>query len=292
MSRCILITGCSSGFGHHAALHFARQGHHVLATMRGVSGKNREIATDLIAQATSENLEISVYEMDVTSTESVDAAVSQMPPVDVLINNAGTGFGGPVESFTPEQILAQLDVNVVGPVRVARAVLPSMRERGEGLIIQVSSTAGRIAFPGFGVYHASKWGLEGLSEAFRYELAPHGIDVVLVEPGPFSTNFFSNLVDGDDTERAAAYPNVADFGAQFEGMVGQAFEETPALTDPSVVTQIFDDLIQMPAGERPLRTIAGLGFGVEDLNEITENFRKEMLDTMGLADVDGPAVKA
>ena len=288
----ILITGCSSGFGHDAALHFARQGHHVFATMRDVTDTNRDVADHLRTLAEAESLQISVYEMDVTSTDSVNAAFEQMPPVDVVINNAGVGFGGPVESFSPEQIVAQLEVNVVGPVRVARAVLPAMRERKKGLIIQVSSTAGRAAFPGFGVYHASKWGLEGLSESLRYELAPHGIDVVIVEPGPFSTNFFSNLIGGADADRAAAYPHVAEFGQQFEIMVEQAFAENPDLTDPSVVVDTFEALIQMPNGERPLRTIAGLDFGLQAINDATEPIRKQTLDMMGIADHDGPTVAA
>jgi len=288
MPSRILITG----FGYDATLHFARQGHPVLATMRGTAGKNQAVADELRGLAATDGLPITVLEMDVTSTDSVNAAVEQMPPVDVLINNAGVGFGGPVEAFTPEQILAQLDVNVVGPVRVARALLPSMRERGSGLIIQVSSTAGRAAFPGFGVYHASKWGLEGLSESLRYELAPHGIDVVIVEPGPFSTHFFSNLVAGADADRSAAYPHVAEFGQQFEAMVGQAFEENPALTDPSVVVETFEALIRMPNGERPLRTIAGLDFGLQAINDATEPIRKQTLSTMGIAEHDGPAVKA
>ena len=292
MAKHILITGCSTGFGFDAAKHFAQKGHHVYATMRNVSGKNQAAAEALHAFAKSKQLNITVHEMDVTSDESVQSAVSKIPTVDVLINNAGVGFGGPVESFTSEQILGQLDVNIVGTIRVARAVLPGMRARKTGLIIQVSSTAGRAAFPGFGVYHASKWGLEGISEAMRYELAPHGIDVVIVEPGPFSTSFFSNLVGGADQELAMAYEHVAAFGEGFKNMVMEAFQDENAPTDPMVVVETFDRLIEMPDGQRPLRSIAGMDFGLQAINDAVEPIRQQALEMMQISDLDGPSGSA
>lgn len=284
----ILITGCSSGFGHDASKYLASKGHHVYATMRNINGKNASRAEELREYATTNNFNIDVLEIDVTSDESVKAAAAQIPVVDVLINNAGLGFGGATEAFTSEQCLAQLDLNIVGTLRVAKAVLPGMRDRKSGLIIQLSSVAGRGAFPGFGVYHASKWGLEGMSEAMRYELAPLGIDVVLVEPGPFSTNFFPNIVPAIDEEIAAAYKHVGEFIDGFGQQVQEAFENENAPTDPMVVVKIFEDLINSPAGSRPLRTIAGLDFGFQALNDAVEPIRKASLESMGLADFDGP----
>ena len=215
----ILITGCSTGFGFRAAKHLAGKGHHVFATMRNIKGKNAESAAELKQFANDKHVKLDVLEMDVTSDESVKLAADQLPVIDVLINNAGLGFGGAVEAFTSKQCLDQLDLNIVGTLRTSKAVLPGMRGQKSGLIIQVSSVAGRGAFPGFGVYHASKWGLEGLSEAMRYELAPLGIDVVLVEPGPFSTNFFGNIVPGTSEEIASAYGHVGEF---FDGAGGGA----------------------------------------------------------------------
>ena len=171
--------------------------------MRNINGKNAKSASDLKEFANSNKLKLEVTEIDVTSDESVNTAVAGLPAIDVLINNAGLGYGGVMESFTADQILAQLDLNIVGTMRTAKAVLPAMRAQKSGLIIQVSSTAGRAAFPGFGVYNASKWGLEGVSEAMRYELAPLGIDVVLVEPGPFATGFFGNMITPENAETAA-----------------------------------------------------------------------------------------
>ena len=292
MTRDILITGCSSGFGFDAAKYFAKKGQRVYATMRDAGGRNQPAADTLAAFAESESVNLTVLEMDVTSDESVDAAVSGISNVDVLINNAGVGFGGPVESFTSEQILRQLDVNIVGTIRVARAVLPAMRARKSGLIIQVSSTAGRAAFPGFGVYHASKWGLEGISEAMRYELGPLGVDVVIVEPGPFSTSFFENLIGGLDDDRAAAYGHVAGFGEGFRTMVMKAFEDGDAPTDPMIVVETFDRLIEAPDGARPFRTIAGMDFGLQAVNDAVDPIRKQALEMLQIADWDGPSASS
>jgi len=284
----ILITGCSTGFGYNSARYLAEKGQHVYATMRNINGKNAKAASELKAFAGSNGYKLEVLEMDVTSDDSVRKAVSQIPVVDVLINNAGVGYGGPLEAFTSHAVLAQLDLNIVGTLRVARAVLPGMRAQKSGLIIQVSSTAGRGAFPGFGVYHASKWGLEGMSEAMRYELAPLGIDVVIVEPGPFSTNFFGNIVNPENEQTAVAYQHVGEFLDGFGKKVVSMFEDENAPTDPMIVVKTFEDLINTPDGSRPLRTIAGLDFGFQALNDATEPIRKAGLETMGFAGWDGP----
>jgi NAD(P)-dependent dehydrogenase (short-subunit alcohol dehydrogenase family) len=287
MSKTILITGCSSGFGLDAAKTLASKGHRVYATMRAVDSRNASSAKELRDYAQSEELSITVHDMDVTSDASVSRAVAEMDGVDVLINNAGLGYGGPVESFTGDEILAQLDLNVVGAARVASAVLPGMRARSDGLIIQVSSTAGRGAFPGFGVYHASKWGLEGMSEAMRYELAPLGIDVVMVEPGPFATSFFDNVQLGSRQSVMDGYGHVGEFLAGFQTTVADMFANDDAPTDPHIVVEIFNDLIDMPKGQRPIRTIAGLDFGFQALNDATDPIRKAALASMGIAAWDG-----
>ena len=284
----ILITGCSTGFGFDSAKYFAEKGHHVYATMRNINSKNTKPASELKDFAKDKNLRLEVLEMDVTSDKSVNAAVAQISEVDVLINNAGLGYGGPIESFTSDEVLNQLDVNIVGTIRTAKAVLPMMRTQKSGLIIQVSSGAGRASFPGFGVYHASKWGLEGISESMRYELAPLGIDVVLVEPGPFSTSFFGNIVTAQDNGFANDYKHVDAFFEGFQNQVKGAFEDSNAPTDPMLVVYAFEKLIDLSAGSRPLRTMVGLDFGIQALNDAVEPFRKGILDSMGLADMDGP----
>lgn len=285
----ILITGCSSGFGYDSAKYLAKKGHQVYATMRNITGKNAKAASELMAYADSNQLNIKVYEIDVTSDENVNAAMYQIPTVDVLINNAGVGFSGPIESFSSSQCLAQLDINIVGTIRMAKAVLPGMRAEKSGLIIQVSSIAGRSAVPGFGIYHASKWGLEGLSEALRYEVAPLGIDVVIVEPGPFSTDFFGSIIPASNEEVAAAYQHVGEFSNGFGQQVMSMFEDEKEATDPMLVVKTFENLINLPNGQRPLRTFSGLEFGLQALNDAVEPIRKEFLDSFGLADCDGPS---
>lgn len=287
----ILITGCSSGFGYNSAKYLAEKGHHVFASMRNTAHKNKKAASELRDFATSKDLKIEVLDMDVISDDSVAKAVSKVPRVDVLINNAGRGFGGPLEAFSSQECMAQLDLNILGPFRVAKAVLPKMRAQKSGLIIQVSSIAGRCAVPGFGIYHASKWGLEGLSESLRYELAPLGIDVVVVEPGPFATNFFPALVPAENIAIALAYKHVSEFSDNFGSQTRAAFEDENAPTDPMVVVKIFEKLIDTPMGNRPLRTLAGMDFGIQDLNNAVEPIRKRILESFDLADCDGPKAK-
>ncbi len=288
MTKNILITGSSTGFGHEAAIHLAKKGHDVYATMRAPEGRNAEKAAALRAYARSEDLNLEVRELDVTSDESVEQAVAAMPPIDVVINNAGLGYLGPVEGFTAQEFAAQLDVNVLGPFRVTKAVLAGMRARRDGLIIQVSSISGRNAFPGFGLYHASKWALEGLSESWRYELAHLGVDVVLVEPGPFLTNFSGNITQSQNQDFSPVYEHVSDFNEAFVEQLHVAFEDPVAPTDPQIVVEIFDQLINTPKGQRPLRTVAGLDFGCQAVNDAMEPLRLEGLRSSNIAHWDGP----
>ena len=147
MKMTIVITGCSSGFGYDLALKLARGGHRVYATMRAPDGKNADAARSLRDTADTESLDLRVLDLDVTSDASVEAAAAtvhdESGAADVVVNNAGQMFGGITEAFTASELARQLDVNVVGVHRVGRAFLPAMRERGSGLVMNVSSTAGR-----------------------------------------------------------------------------------------------------------------------------------------------------
>jgi NAD(P)-dependent dehydrogenase (short-subunit alcohol dehydrogenase family) len=284
----VLITGCSSGFGRLAAEEIAARGDRVYATMRDPDGKNQASANALHGLAESRGLDIQVLDLDVTSDQSVEAAASVVladsPAPDVIINNAGQMYVGLAEAFTAEELSRQLDVNVVGIHRVCRAFLPAMRKRGSGLIINVSSVAGRMAVPFFAVYHASKWAVEGYSLALRRDLACAGVDVVVVEPGPFTTQLFPQSPRPQDEDgRASTYPAVAqqtfdEMGAAFEAMFGDP--EVP--TDPADVVHRFVELMEMDAGTRPFRSVVGVDMGVSERNATDEAHDAPFLQMMGL----------
>jgi len=290
MPKTVVITGCSSGFGRQLALNLARRGDRVFATMRGTKAKNAAAAEELAEAATREGLDLNVLELDVTSTASVDAAaadiLAEAGAPDAVINNAGVMLTGFTEAFTPEEMTAQLDVNVVGIHRMNRAFLPAMRQRGRGLIINLSSIAGRLSAPFFGVYHASKWAVEGYSMALRGELACCGVDVVVVEPGPFATALFDvSPQPADVDQRVADYPEIAR--SAFQG-VGDAFDgmfndpDTP--TDPDMVVKEIIALIDTPAGNRPFRTVVGVDVGVRERNAAVEPFDAAVLQAFGMTE--------
>ena len=192
-SKIVLVTGATSGIGRTTALHLAKQGHHVIA-----SGRR---AGELLALKTeAAGLRLDTLVLDVTSKESIHAAVAEVERLtsgrglDVLLNNAGFGVLGPSSEISDAEMRRQYDTNVFGLMAVTRAFLPRMRERGAGRIVNVSSVGGRITLPFFGVYNSTKYAVESLSDALRYELRPFGIDVVLVEPGVIRTNFESTAV--------------------------------------------------------------------------------------------------
>lgn len=182
MPNTILITGASSGIGRTTARRFAEGGWNVVATMR-----NPDDGADLANEQTL------VTRLDVVDPDSIRSAVAEgtahFGGVDVLLNNAGYGAYGPLEATPMEVIRRQFDVNVFGVIETIKAVLPQMRERGSGIIANVSSVGGRITYPFGTLYHGSKWAVEGLSEALHYELAPLGIRIKILEPGGVRTDF-------------------------------------------------------------------------------------------------------
>lgn len=182
MSKVVLITGCSSGIGHDLARRLARAGvgYTVIATAR-----QPETLADLQVPLK--------LPLDVTDKASVGSAVEEVVRrfgrIDVLVNNAGYAVRGAVEEIAEEQVRDMFDVNVYGVMRMLRAVLPQMRRQGAGRIINISSLAGKLAVPANGAYSASKFAVEALSDALRLEVAPFGIQVVLIEPGSIKTHF-------------------------------------------------------------------------------------------------------
>lgn len=182
----VLITGCSSGFGKLAALEFARRGDTVFASMR-----NTKKSGPLLEEAKTAGVSLEVIALDVNDRKSVEAAVADVVKragrIDVLVNNAGIGTGGPIEDFDDDEIQHLFDTNVFGLIRVTRAVLPTMRAQNSGTVINVGSLAGKVSTPYGGIYSGSKHAVEGISDALYFELHPFGIRVVIVEPGGFET---------------------------------------------------------------------------------------------------------
>src|SRR5262245_2863661 len=194
-SKIVLITGATAGIGRTTALHLAQQGNHVIATGR----KPAELAKVKQEAGLSK---LDTLELDVTSPVSIAAAVAAVDKLtsgrglDVLVNNAGFGILGPTSEISDSEMRRQYETNVFGLMNVTRAFLPKMMERRAGRIINVSSVGGRITLPYFGVYNSTKYAVESLSDALRYELLPFGIDVALIEPGIIRPNFESTAVSG------------------------------------------------------------------------------------------------
>jgi NAD(P)-dependent dehydrogenase (short-subunit alcohol dehydrogenase family) len=195
--KVAVVTGSSSGIGYATALQLARSGYFTFATMR-----NPEKGGDLIRAAKNEELPILVEQLDVTDLDSIKdfmsrrLAVNSSGRIDVLVNNAGYGLMGSLEDLSMKEIQDQLETNLLGAIRVTQQVLPVMRAQGSGIIVNISSGAGRIGFQGLSAYVATKFALEGLSESLAYEVGPFGIKVVLIEPGVVKTKAFDNMVIG------------------------------------------------------------------------------------------------
>ncbi|WP_164116748.1 SDR family oxidoreductase [Sphingorhabdus sp. Alg239-R122] len=250
--RSVIITGCSSGFGYLSALHFARAGAKVIATMRNLP---RGEADKLRAEA--DGLDLHIVEIDVLSDESVSEGVAEAEriaggAIDVLVNNAGIGITGPVEVQDMEATQLIFDTNVYGVQRILRAALPAMRKAKSGQIFNISSQLGRVIVPGAGHYSATKFALEALSEQMAYELVPFGIDVTIIQPGGYPTKVWVNrnrytaaLKERTATNRLEGY------GAMAAGMGKE--DGSGRSADPMDVPRAMTDIIALPVGKRPLR---------------------------------------
>jgi NAD(P)-dependent dehydrogenase (short-subunit alcohol dehydrogenase family) len=195
--RVALVTGASSGFGLLIALELARKGINVVATMRN-PGKAGELLQ--LAEKAGVSGRLQVLQLDVTDPVSIRGAIEETlrihQRIDILVNNAGFAVGGFVEEVSMDGWRQQMETNFFGLVAVTQHVIPVMRQQQKGLIINISSVSGRVAFPGYGPYAASKFAVEGFTETLRHELAPLGIGVVLVEPGAYRTPIWSKGLDG------------------------------------------------------------------------------------------------
>lgn len=277
----ILVTGCSSGFGELIARTLATHGHRVYASMRETAGRNAPAEQRLTAWAKSNGLALNVVELDVTNDRSVRNAVDQVfaseGRIDTVVNNAGASAMGPLEAFSIPQMAALLDLNVLGPMRVNKAVLPTMRACRSGLIIWVTSTLGRVLPGRGGLYPATKWAAEGFAESLHHQVAPFGIDVVILEPGSFPTPATFKSMDAEDTSVVSAYVAVAT-PPRATPPVAPAYRPP----DPQEVADAVLELVELPAGHRPLRRVVGPVFteGVAEYNQMYERMRAHMEEVL------------
>lgn len=287
LGKVVVITGCSSGFGEGAVKAFADKGYHVWGTLRDAHERNA--AKKAALEAYSE--QVSVIDMDVTSDESVAAAFAHIlaqGPVDVLVNNAGVMYVGVTEAFTLAQAQEQMDTNYFGAVRTMQAVLPSMRAARSGLIINTSSLVGQVSPPFFSTYSATKHALEAYVQGLRYEVSPFGIDVALVEPGPFGTGL---LAAGKMPTRADVLAGYGDLAGVPTAMAEHFanFLQSEEAPKPELVVDAYLALAEMPPGQRPTRTVVGITWGVDEVNTAKQPIQDRILSEMALEAVLGGA---
>jgi NAD(P)-dependent dehydrogenase (short-subunit alcohol dehydrogenase family) len=229
-----LVTGANSGIGRAVAVHLATKGLRVFGTVR-----QRASASKLLALADSAHVAVGLVEMDVADDESVSSAVGEVlanvGTVDVLVNNAGIGTNGVVEETTSARFLEVMNVNLCGAVRCTQAVLPSMRAKGSGCIVNVTSVVGRFGALAQAPYVASKWALEGMSEELALEVAPFGIRVVVIEPGVTKSAIFAKNVDIPNSSGA--------YADQYRRMLQMYATGIPNATDPFEVADVIHQAI-------------------------------------------------
>lgn len=290
--RSILITGTSSGFGRRGAEYYARLGAKVFAAMRNLP---RPEAEELRQLAGDEKLDLHVIEIDVRDDAQVAAGVAEAEhsnggALDILVNNAGVVIGGPVEVHDIEATRLHFDTNVYGYHRMIRAVLPGMRAKKSGLIFNVSSQMGRVMLPGMGLYSATKFAVESMSEQLAYELVPHGIEVVIIQPGGYPTEVGQNRARYNNAlyERAEAvhkdgYPTMVERMAQKPQALPA--ELPPGTPDPMDIPRNIAEIVALPAGTRPLRRAVHPGDKPQlEINRVSAETQLKMMSRGPFAD--------
>jgi len=283
MAKTILVTGASSGFGRLTAEMLSKSGHKVFAGFRSAEGARKQIADELKAK----NIEI--LKVDVTDQASVDTAIVQLleksgNKLDVVVNNAGMASAGLSEAFTAEQARDLFEVNVFGVQRVLRATLPVLRAKRAGLVINVGSILGRVTLPFFGLYGASKYAVEAMTDSYRYELSELGVDVVLVQPSAYPTNMYAAAQKPANGELAKSYGETAEVPGKILKTFMTLFRGENAPNPQDVATAI-DKIVATPAGSRPERVVVGLPFGSDAVNTAVAPIQRGVIESLGLGDL-------
>lgn len=217
--------------------------------------------------------------MDVSSEDSVNAAIAQImqkeQAIDVLINNAGIMHMGVTEAFSVEQAQQLMDTNYYGVIRTVQAVAPHMREAGNGLIINTTSVVGRVSWPFTGTYSASKAAVEAYSQSLKFELAPSGVEVILVEPGPSGTNLAGSFEPEAHTQVVAENQHLKEIIDNMIGSFDQVLQDPK--TDPQHVVDAYLTLVDMEHGTRPTRTAIGLVNNVDKINDFFQPLQDQVI---------------
>ncbi|TDU84498.1 NADP-dependent 3-hydroxy acid dehydrogenase YdfG [Kribbella voronezhensis] len=294
MSKNIIVTGASSGFGAMTVRALADAGHRVYAGMRNTSSRNAAAVAELAGYAESRSVDVRALELDVTSQDSVDSAIKEVLAeagrIDVVVHNAGHMVLGPAEAFTPEQLMEVYDVNVLSTQRVNRAVLPHLRDLGDGLLVWVGSSSSRGGTPPYlAPYFAAKAAEDALAVSYAAELARFGIDTTIVVPGSFTTgtNHFAHAGHPADADIAAAYDS------RYAGLMDQVAQRlaalAPSTADPTEVARQIARVVDLPKGSRPFRVhIDPADDGSERVNELGDRIREEFYERIGLTDLLAP----
>lgn len=291
--QTVLITGASRGIGLLATKALAERGHYVYASMRDVQGRNKSAASDLRDWARDNRVSLDTMELDVTDETSVNNAINVIEkerPIHTLINNAGIMPVGLTEAYTLQQAQQYFDVNLFGIVRTYRAALPFMRVRKSGLLINISSAAGRLAIPFFGVYCASKWAMEAYCESLHYELESFGIESVIIEPSGHGTDLVRTAPSPADEMRVTAYGTLATGRDMLLSMFQGMFDQGDSITDASNVAVKIVELVEATE-PRPIRVQVGHDMGVNALNAATAPIQADLISglkpvyTGGIANV-------
>jgi NAD(P)-dependent dehydrogenase (short-subunit alcohol dehydrogenase family) len=270
--RVAVVTGSSSGIGFKTALTLARNGFQTYATMRNIA-KSKNIKSI----ATKENLPIHIEQLDVTDNKSVtnaiQAIVSKADRIDVLVNNAGYALTSAFEDLAIEEIKAQYETNLFGLIRTSQAVLPIMRKQKSGVIVNISSGAGRFGYPGGSAYVSTKFAVEGLSESMAYEIEPFGIKVILIEPGVIKTNIANGMVVAKKSQN----PNSPYF--QIMQKMSTSFEHMleNASSSPDLVAKV---VLQAVTSENPSLSRYLAGKDVESWIEAKRNMSDDEFHKM------------
>ena len=271
MHQVALITGCSSGIGYETALMLGRNGFRTFATMRNT--KKSDSLQEIIRK---EGLDVSIRQLDVNDDASIENTINNIKNeanrIDVLINNAGFGLVGFFEDLTLDEIRDQFETNFFGVLNITKKIIPIMRLQKSGTIINISSGAGQVGFPGISAYVSTKFAIEGFSESLTYELLPYGIKVVIIEPGVIKTNFFRNCkVSEHSVKKNSTYSTSLDkFQKNIEIMQEHA-------TSPTDVAKV---IIQVLGNSEPKqRYIVGndVAMILEAKKNLSDNEFKKMM---------------